>query len=586
MSIRRDLIRRATRGRLPRAVQGKQDQAFIEALATELFHKFCGRADLHAVEHGDGFRPTKRPLTAIDLRQHVAGKRCFGFYLMRPDSTVSCTAVDFDGRHEPDWRGRAKAVRDCVRSLGITPLVEVSQSGNGAHVWVFLERPEPAARVRQWWESILAVADVKCREIFPRQVAVVEGGYGNLLRYPYWRDSRFVDDAWRATDPLAALRKVKPARLVLPEVTAIKHELPASVRGLVGLADIKRRWEGDASGLKDQTPSGVAMSLVCGLIRHYVPTEDIRETLRAWGLRRGYEKTQRADWLERTLGRAYDFIRLPAATQEGPPATMAEHLARYLMQSGEDDDTKYCPFGIKEWDDAHRGVAFGEFAMLAARPSHGKTMLALQWADEQAARGIPTTLISEEMSPLVLAERYAIRHSMTNKAVDKTGEIKRAAEHWQGRAPLYVHTSCNTVQRVEDVIHARLEQHNARAVIIDYLQLLRVAGSRSGWFEQIGIVGQRLVTLTRRLNVAMLVVASLSRMTETREGAIPRLSDLALSGQLEYQADTVVAIRRPWQDDRTSAPEQLFVYTLKRRNGDVKQPIIETTIDAAQMRIA
>jgi hypothetical protein len=347
------------------------DSGKAAQLAELLYKTFRGREDVYAVQTSAGFRPTERPLCAGDLVRHVRGEACYGFYLMRPGDRVLCSALDFDGRHEADWRYRASDVDDALRRERVPHLMEVSQSGNGAHVWVTFADPVEASRVRRWWADVLQATGVACREIFPRQDTVAN--LGNLLRYPLFNQSRFVDSDWVEVDALEALcasRPIDPTLLPQPDpprLTTVANGLPESVVTALREPSVAARWDGDSSGLADRSRSAVAYSLVIGLIRAMVPAWDIDAALRVWGERIGYDKTARQSWRNYTIKRAYDWLRdgggKAPAPADGPRVVRACDV----------------PVARVRWLWPDR-VALGKLTLFPGDPGLGKSFVTLDMA--------------------------------------------------------------------------------------------------------------------------------------------------------------------------------------------------------------
>lgn len=301
-------------------------------LAERLFEEFRGREDNYAVATEAAFRPSKRPLTVDDILLHVQQQQCFGFYLMRPDDTVVVSAIDFDEKHESDWRERASSVADWLRGAGLEPIVEVSQSGAGAHVWLFFVEPVEAWLVRAFWRWVLIRSKVRCREIFPKQDRLdVDKPLGNLIRYPLWNKSGFVNEEWYHVEPLDALNEITRycaddlrdlaahAGAILqpdePAEPSLKGELSHGVKFVISNDIDRQRWEGDASGLSDKSRSGIAMSFVCELVRRHIPTDAIKTALRLWCKKHGAtDKGERDDWIDRTVSRAYDHVQKHSAS--------------------------------------------------------------------------------------------------------------------------------------------------------------------------------------------------------------------------------------------------------------------------------
>ena len=164
-----------------------------------ILENFTGREDVLAMQPaGSNFRPVERgPLTQQEFaEEHVGGLTCYGFYLMRPDNTVTCSCVDFDNHDDqpdPEWQGKADRFYDLLQQLDLQPVMEVSASGKGAHLWLFFSQPVPAWKVRKFWIAAGSRISYEPREIYPRQDQLRGKGLGNLVRLPLWNKSRFVD---------------------------------------------------------------------------------------------------------------------------------------------------------------------------------------------------------------------------------------------------------------------------------------------------------------------------------------------------------------------------------------------------------
>lgn len=173
------------------------------------------------------------PLTASVIRAHLWGRDAFcrdvvGIYPMLEDGRTWLLAVDFD---EESWREDAAAFRDTCLAFDITPAVERSRSGNGAHIWFFFSEPVPAADARRLGSGLLTQAMARRHELrfksydrlFPSQDTVPKGGFGNLIALPFQGQARqkgntlFVDeqlvpygDQWAF---LSLLPRVTPEKL-------------------------------------------------------------------------------------------------------------------------------------------------------------------------------------------------------------------------------------------------------------------------------------------------------------------------------------------------------------------------------------
>lgn len=139
--------------------------------------------------------------------EHLSGRRTLGVYPILHNDTSWLVAADFDGS---SWRQDAMAYATACRELGIPACVEISRSGEGAHVWTFFESPIPATQARQLASAAITRACARHRtlafasydRLFPSQDTLPKGGFGNLIALPLQRKARdrgasvFVDDAW------------------------------------------------------------------------------------------------------------------------------------------------------------------------------------------------------------------------------------------------------------------------------------------------------------------------------------------------------------------------------------------------------
>ena len=146
------------------------------------------------------------PLTDQVLYKHLAGDIVIGVYPLLPDDSCYFLAVDFD---EADWRADVTAFAQSCRELGVPMALEISRSGNGAHVWIFFERNVSAYDARLLGAAIISHTCERTRQLtlgsydrlFPNQDSMPKGGFGNLIALPLQKRARalggsiFVDEA-------------------------------------------------------------------------------------------------------------------------------------------------------------------------------------------------------------------------------------------------------------------------------------------------------------------------------------------------------------------------------------------------------
>jgi replicative DNA helicase len=238
--------------------------------------------------------------------------------------------------------------------------------------------------------------------------------------------------------------------------------------------------------------------------------------------------------------------------------------------------------GFTKLDEMSGGLHRGELIILAARPSMGKTALALNIAQHVATRLNQTVAIfSLEMSKESLLTRMLCATARVDSQKFRAGYLNQeerrklqAAAAQLVEAPLYIDdTSGVDLMRM----HAGLrrlqqQQRNIGLVVVDYLQLMSGRGRFENRNQEISTISRGMKLLSKELNVPMLVLSQLSRAPETRQGDHrPQLSDLRESGSIEQDADLVAFIFREevYKRDDEDLHGKAELLVAKQRNGPI-----------------
>jgi len=219
--------------------------------------------------------------------------------------------------------------------------------------------------------------------------------------------------------------------------------------------------------------------------------------------------------------------------------------------------------GFSELDGLMGGLHNGELVILAARPSMGKTALALNIAEYVACDlKVPTLVVSLEMSQIELADRLLCAHARVDgKRIRSTHPTKDdrsrliASCGAMSEAPLYIDDSptrtvseiASTCRRLSRIVQKRFRGDKSKQlglVVIDYLQLIEPDNQKDQRQEQVARIARRLKGLARELKIPVLCLAQLNRQVEQGGSSIPRLSHLRESGAIEQDADVVMFIHR------------------------------------------
>ncbi len=236
-------------------------------------------------------------------------------------------------------------------------------------------------------------------------------------------------------------------------------------------------------------------------------------------------------------------------------------------------------------DNCIAGWQPGDLALLAARPSMGKTAFALNACFYAALKGTPTVFYSFEMSrDSVLKRLICLQTSIRyqNLIRGDLNPVERrmavdAMERVDGLPLRIVGASGRTVLAVRS--HAERLAHRGRCgmIAVDYIGLIRSIGqsSEKNRTRELGEICRQLKDLATQLHIPALVLAQLNRSTEARNDKRPMMGDLRDSGELEEHADLIALLHRPGYYDRKNPEIQLVaeVIIAKQRNGDT--PVIQ-----------
>jgi replicative DNA helicase len=257
--------------------------------------------------------------------------------------------------------------------------------------------------------------------------------------------------------------------------------------------------------------------------------------------------------------------------------TLEEAWERLDRLHNSNEEIRGVKTGFKELDDKLAGLQKSDLIILAARPSVGKTTLAMDIARNAALiHNVPVGIFSLEMSRQQLVDRMLAAESQVDSWKLRTGKIKTDEEFSLirdtldklSKAPLYIDDeSTNNIARMKAIARRLKAEGGLGLIVVDYLQLMHTARNYDSMVHQITEVSRSLKGLARDLDVPVLALSQLSRAVEQRGGE-PRLSDLRDSGSIEQVADVVLFIHREDKNDKNSGkPNIAKIIIAKHRNG-------------------
>ena len=259
--------------------------------------------------------------------------------------------------------------------------------------------------------------------------------------------------------------------------------------------------------------------------------------------------------------------------------TLAEAMERLDTLHKDGGQLRGIPTGFTALDDILSGLQKSDLIILAARPSMGKTTLALDIARQTAIHhNIPVGIFSLEMSTQQLVDRMLGAEARVNAWKLRTGKLSldsdfdniRAALERLSSAPIFIDDQAGTtIMKMRAAARRLKNEHGLGLIIVDYLQLMTTSRQYDSMVNQVTEISRSLKGLAKDLEVPVIALSQLSRAVESRGGK-PRLSDLRDSGSIEQDADVVMFIHREDKQDRNAEKTNIAEILIeKHRNGPV-----------------
>lgn len=252
------------------------------------------------------------------------------------------------------------------------------------------------------------------------------------------------------------------------------------------------------------------------------------------------------------------------------------------------------PTGFKQLDNLLAGLQKSDLVILAARPSVGKTSLALDMARHIGVKEkIPVGIFSLEMSKEQLVDRLLCSEAGVDLWRMRTGNLSDRPDsddfprigHAMGvlsEAPIFIDDSpMNTVMHIRTKARRLQAEHGLGVIIVDYLQLMEshhASKNVDNRVQEVAEITRNLKGIARELNIPVLALSQLSRAVEMQKPAIPKLAHLRESGSIEQDADVVMFIYRKAADRsyrlEDVPPDERHIaeiHIAKHRNGPIGQ---------------
>ncbi|NCA93719.1 MAG: replicative DNA helicase, partial [Sphingobacteriia bacterium] len=248
----------------------------------------------------------------------------------------------------------------------------------------------------------------------------------------------------------------------------------------------------------------------------------------------------------------------------------------------DDGSLRGVPSGFIDLDKVLAGFQKSDLVILAARPSIGKTTLALDIARQVGVQAkVPVGIFSLEMSSDQLIDRMLAAQAGIDLWRLRTGKLRSSGPENDfeklneamgilSEAPIYIDdTASANIMEMRTMARRLQTEHSLGLIIIDYLQLMegrKMSGDNR--VQEISEISRALKQLARELNIPIIALSQLSRQVESRSPQIPKLSDLRESGSIEQDADVVMMLYREDREKPDTPNKQIVdVIVAKHRNG-------------------
>lgn len=328
------------------------------------------------------------------------------------------------------------------------------------------------------------------------------------------------------------------------------------------------------------------------LIEKYMKRETIR--LCSQAISNAYDEAQDVfDLINSHESKVVDLLQ-SSVTNE--PKHIAEIASENIIEANErrqkEIDHNGPRIGIKSLEDKLVCWQPGDLVIIAARPSTGKTALALQFALGSAIdQDIPTpvAVFSIEMEDKRITER--LQSNLSGVAMDKVKQPKRMNDQefnnycstadYLKSVPIHIDdTSGITLTELRAKVKKLVRKKNVGLVIIDYLQIMGVSPDAKNREQEISTISRGLKQLARECNIPIIALSQLNREMEKRANNTPKLSDIRESGAIEQDADVIILLYRASKEEvakDASLGNVISADIAKFRNGGVTdEPIILT----------
>ncbi|MHC5539546.1 replicative DNA helicase [Singulisphaera rosea] len=359
------------------------------------------------------------------------------------------------------------------------------------------------------------------------------------------------------------------------------YRLGKPIDGITLSDELIRRGEYEAIGGADaisdlfsSTPSSANAKYYAGIVRQKSIGRQLAHAARTISAEVHSDQYTAEELLDRAERAVFNIAESQSSESTIPAsAAVSQAMARLCRRNRGPSGVST---GLSQLDALTDGFQPEQLVILAARPSMGKTQIALNFVEYTAlARREEVLFISLEMGAIDIGERLAVsRSGVPNTLLKSPDDISPhewdrlvIADEELSKAPILIDESpALTTLQILALARRAKSRGDLKLLVVDYLQLI-TPGDGDRRHEQVAYISRDLKRIARELKIPVVCLSQLNRASEGREDKRPRMADLRESGAIEQDADLVMLLHRPEYYDPMQLPGFAELIVAKNRNG-------------------